>query len=189
MLSDWQPCYLALLRDISKLAFMDASKIHLVFWKQIGLRRYIVAPILLLITLSTLESFNSNLLLYLVGAGSIAVWLFALIRLSAVFLFRRQWTFALCYGLIAFLCVPVSYFLLRSGDYVHLAASYPWYRGQIQTDPTHEHSFAWGIYGGSAVSPATTRTLIFAPRDKPKDPLCDMRRLVGRFYILECSDY
>ena len=171
------------------LASMDVSKIHLVFWKQISLHRHIVAPILSLTTLSTLDSFNPNSLFILVAIGSIAVWLFALIRISAVFLFRRQWTFALCYGLIAFLCVPASFFLLRSGDYVRLATSYPWYRGQIETDPTREHSFAWGIYGGSAVTPATTRTLIFAPRDKPVDSLCDLRRLVGRFYILECHDY
>lgn len=168
---------------------MTDSKIDLYFWRQIGLRRFFVVPMLALIALSTLESFTSSVLVFLIALVTLAVWFGALVKMCAVCLFRRRWRLALCYGLITASCVSAPFGLSRFGDFIHFAILYPEYRVQIETAPAMEHSFAWGVRGGSAASPATTRTLIYQPQEKTEDPLCYMTRLGGRFYVRNCSDY
>lgn len=161
--------------------------------KRFRLRGYLLAVGASIIC-STLVSFlpgPAGLLLSLAPMLAISLWLISQFVGLAVNIIRRRANFIAQRLALIMVELPLIFFGLQSGDYLHLALLYPYYQYEISSTSTRPVRFYWGDQAISVLDGIRIRTLLYDETGKvaATAPLVDEgmcvieHPLIGNFFI------
>jgi hypothetical protein len=140
-----------------------------------------------------------GLLCFMIGIPALLIWLIVMLVTLVKAAQRRMWKKAASRLLILLWVLPLMFFALSLGPYLHFGLSYPYYAMQVKWSPdgdTKPKTFDWGGQGfvGSA---QTDRWLVYDPTDETKsrprleknpeelNGWYEVEHLIGKFYLVE----
>ncbi len=128
-------------------------------------------PFLVSCLASTLDSYypGGNGTLLLLGALLIFLgwWLAGLARMG-IALFRRRWDAAGRRLVLLAISIPLAFVGFQSGDWVHLATSYPYYLYRIGKTSERPVRFYWGDTAVTVFDANRVRTLLYDDSGRTK---------------------
>ena len=167
------------------------AQILLILWR---IARELILPLAVILAAASLCSIyrSSDFLYVFTAALLLAVWLFVMGSRIAALGSEQGWTGALPLAIVLVLAVFLGRLAMRGGDYVHLAAMYSQYEGQIRAAKDNRLSFDWGSDGFPGYG-STDYSLVYDPSGAVKDETelvtdtdkkfaVTVRHLYGHFY-------
>lgn len=165
----------------------------------VSLFRWAWFPVSVAIASSTALSFVPGawgLLASLLGLLAIGIWVVVLLISAIRALVQRNGKRAAALPIVLLGSLPLILLGARSGDYVHLAALYPYYISKIHEQPdwnAKDIQFAWGDGAVSVldgmqlnvlVYDATGKTVVGDGPGPEAGVRSKVRHLIGNFYLL-----